>query len=70
MMWPRRYATKDYERAMVVDAKVNEANRSTSRSERRSVLEKSVIEPTLSEISVLSDYQESSPRPCPSLLEP
>jgi hypothetical protein len=67
--WPRCYATKDYERATVVDAKVNEANRSTSRSERRSVLE-SLIEPILSEISVLFDYQESSPRPCPSLLEP
>jgi hypothetical protein len=41
----------DYERAVVVDAKVNEANKTTLGSERRSVVEKSLTGPTLLEMS-------------------
>jgi hypothetical protein len=42
---------EDYERAVVVDAEVNETNQNTPRSERRTALEQVLTGPTLLEMS-------------------
>ena len=43
---------------MVVNAQVNQANKTTLRSARRSVVEKSLTGPTLLEMSGYPTYQE------------
>ena len=43
--------SKDYERAVVVDAQVNEANQTTLGSARRSAIKNNLTEPTLLEMS-------------------
>src|ERR1700732_1257302 len=47
-----------YERAVVVDAGAKENNKNTPRSEWRSVLKKSLTEPTLLEMSGNPTYQD------------
>jgi len=46
--WSR---SRDYERAVVVNAEVNQTNKTTLRSARRSVVENSLTGPTLLEMS-------------------
>jgi hypothetical protein len=48
-----RNRSKDYERAVVVEAEVKRNTKTTLRSERRSLLKKSLTGPTLLEMSGL-----------------
>jgi hypothetical protein len=52
----QHHRPKDYKRAVVVDAEVNEANQTTLGSARRSVITNNLTEPTLLE---MSGYQAS-----------
>jgi hypothetical protein len=56
-----RNRSKDYERAVVVEAEVKRNTKTTLRSERRSLLKKSLTGPTLLEMSGNPTNQELTP---------